>query len=67
MKGRILEAIIRLSKEPYVGVGDTLKPLKHGAGKWRFRMGDFRLVYLPRRENRVVSLIEFESRGEVYK
>jgi len=66
-KGRILDAIIRLSKEPCVSIGDTLRPLDHEGGKWRFRIGDYRLIYLPSRENKVVSLLEFGSRGEIYK
>jgi len=28
-KGRVLEALIRLSKEPCVGIGDTLRPIQH--------------------------------------
>jgi mRNA-degrading endonuclease RelE of RelBE toxin-antitoxin system len=66
-KGRILEAIIRLSKEPCLSIGDTLKPLQNNKGRWRFRIGDYRLIYLPKRENKTVSLLEFGSRGDVYK
>jgi len=67
IKGRVLEAIIRLSKEPCISVGDTLKPLESNKGRWRFRIGDFRLIYLPEKENKIVRLLDFGSRGEVYK
>jgi len=67
IKGRILEAIIRLSKEPCVSVGDTLKPLKNEDGNWRYRIGDYRLIYSPNKAIKTVSLLGFGPRGEVYK
>lgn len=67
-KGRVLEALIRLSKEPYVGIGDTLKPLQHEhKGKWRYRIGDFRLIYLPKKEDNVIILLDFGSRSDIYR
>jgi mRNA-degrading endonuclease RelE of RelBE toxin-antitoxin system len=66
-KGRILGAIIRLSKEPCVSIGDTLKPLLDDKGRWRFRIGDYRLIYLPQKGKKIVSLLDFGSRGDIYK
>lgn len=66
-KARILEAIFRLSKEPCISVGDTLKPLQNNKGRWRYRIGDYRLIYLPKKGNKIVSLLDFGSRGDVYK
>jgi len=67
VKGRVLEAIVYLTKEPLVGVGDTLVPLKNEEEKWRYRIGDYRLTYYPEEKNGVVRLLDFGPRGEIYR
>lgn len=67
MKGRILEAIIHLSKEPFVSVGDTLRPLQNNKGRWRYRLGDFRLIYRLNKKDKIVSLLDFGPRDKIYK
>lgn len=48
MRGRILDAIGKISAAPVEVVGDTVKPLTANlSGMWRYRIGDDRLVYLP--------------------
>jgi mRNA-degrading endonuclease RelE of RelBE toxin-antitoxin system len=67
MQGRILEAISKLIRAPTEAVGDTVKPLtKNLAGLWRYRIGDYRLVYQPDTESRGVVLISFSPRGGAY-
>jgi addiction module RelE/StbE family toxin len=67
LKGRILDAIETLSTDPVSPKGDTIKPLtKELAGLWRYRVGDFRLVYKPDSKNKQITLLTFSSRGSVY-
>ena len=67
LQGRILEALTDLSNEPLQPRGDTVKPLT-GEKKhlWRYRLGNFRIVYLPDAIERCVTLISFAPRGKVY-
>lgn len=67
LKGRILEAIIHLSKNPFFAVGDTVKPLTQDRkGEWRYRIGDYRLIYVPNREGHIVRIVAFGPRGGIY-
>jgi len=67
LQGRILEAISHISSEPTTPKGDTVKPLTSDLkGLWRYRIGDFRLVYYPDSDGRRVVLVRFSSRSGVY-
>lgn len=67
LQGRILQAITNIVKDPTDQRGDTIKPLTSDLkGLWRYRIGDFRLVYLPNEEKSEVTLLSFASRGDVY-
>jgi mRNA interferase RelE/StbE len=67
LQGRILSAISELSESPMAARGDTIKPLVgERKGLWRYRLGDFRLVYEPRDEEHLVVLLEFGARGGIY-
>jgi mRNA-degrading endonuclease RelE of RelBE toxin-antitoxin system len=57
LQGRILEAINDISENPVQTNGDTV---------WRYRIGDYRLVYLPDREKHQITLWAFAARGGVY-
>lgn len=68
LQGRILAAITDLSEEPASAHGDTIKPLSAELkGLWRYRVGDYRLVYKPDEEQRLVVLLEFAARGGIYE
>ena len=68
LQGRVLSAITELSDKPTVIHGDTRKPLSGELkGYWRYRLGDYRLVYEPREHARIVVLIDFAARGEAYE
>jgi mRNA-degrading endonuclease RelE of RelBE toxin-antitoxin system len=67
MRGRVLDAIAKISVDPTTTVGDTIKPLKADlAGMWRCRIGDDRLIYLPDPKERKITLISFGARGSIY-
>jgi mRNA-degrading endonuclease RelE of RelBE toxin-antitoxin system len=68
MKARILEAIINLCKKPMISVGDTIKPLtNYKYDFWRYRLGDYRLIYLTNEQKKIVRLFEFGKREDIYK
>ena len=68
LQGRILVAIMEVSKDPMAVKGDTQKPLgEQWKGCWDHRTGDYRLIYFPDSENMTVKLVTFGPRGEVYK
>ena len=67
IQGRILEAITQISLSPTTSQGDTIKPLTADKkGFWRYRIGDYRLIYKPVEKFREILLISFSSRGSVY-
>ena len=67
VQGRILEAISKITDSPMSIVGDTIKPLTSNlSGYWRYRIGDYRLIYKPIEETYEILLITFAARGSVY-
>ncbi len=68
LQGRILQAIGHLSRKPTEPLGDTVKPLTGDLkGLWRYRLGDYRLVYQPDSDGRRVVLVTFTARSEAYQ
>ncbi|MCB8747070.1 type II toxin-antitoxin system RelE/ParE family toxin [Rhodoferax sp. U2-2l] len=68
LQGRILEVISNLSQDPLTAQGDTKKPLTgEFKGLWRYRIGEYRLVYEPVLADQQVVLLEFASRGSIYQ
>jgi mRNA interferase RelE/StbE len=67
LQGRILEAMTDIASAPVTNRGDTIKRLGGDMdGFWRYRIGDFRLVYYPDEATRTITLYDFASRGGVY-
>lgn len=67
LQGRVLEAITELTREPTTLRGDTIKPLDaERKGCWRYRIGDWRLIYRPEASERVVILLDFAPRSGAY-
>jgi mRNA interferase RelE/StbE len=67
LQGRVLQAIDYISTKPTVPKGDTVKPLGGELkGLWRYRIGDYRLVYRPDPDNGRVVLVTFVGRGAAY-
>ena len=68
LQGRILEAITKITLSPTTSSGDTIKPLTADLeGYWRYRIGDYRLIYKPVEKLREILLISFGSRGSAYQ
>jgi mRNA-degrading endonuclease RelE of RelBE toxin-antitoxin system len=67
LQGRILEALNELTQNPISLRGDTVKPLTGELqGCWRYRLGDYRLIYSPDRSTGDITLLAFASRGSAY-
>ncbi|MCE9665321.1 type II toxin-antitoxin system RelE/ParE family toxin [Halomonas sp. M5N1S17] len=67
LQGRVMSAISELSENPVTPQGNTRKPLSGNMkGRWRYRLGDYRLVYEPEKTKRIIFLLDFASRGGVY-
>lgn len=68
LSGRILDAMTHICKTPVTPKGDTIKPLSSDLkGLWRYRIGDFRLVYKPDTAKKQVTLLSFNARSNVYQ
>ena len=68
MKGKILDAFSTLSTDPVTPVGNTVKRLTGDKkGMWRYRIEDYRLVYIPKDPPKSVTVIDFKHRKEVYR
>lgn len=68
LQGRLLEALSHLAMSPIQQQGDTVKPLIGDLkGLWRYRIGDYRLIYLPDSFRREIVLMSFDSRGQIYR
>jgi mRNA interferase RelE/StbE len=66
-QGRIMTAISDLSEDPLGTRGDTIAPLRAVfKGLWRYRIGDYRIIYEPRKTEQQVLLIDFAARGGAY-
>jgi mRNA interferase RelE/StbE len=65
-KRRLNKCIDELSQEPLSGA--HIKKL-HGdlKGKYRYRLGDIRIVYSVNVKNKTVEIRTIKSRGEAYK
>jgi addiction module RelE/StbE family toxin len=67
LQGRILEAITELAEGKVAVLGDTNKPLRGQLdGCWRYRIGDYRLVYRPDKKLGNLTLLAIAPRGGVY-
>jgi|GEM_PF-1818067 len=67
LKGRILNAITKITDAPTERVGDTVKPLDRDLeGFWRYRIGDYRLLYFPDLNTGNILIEDFDSRGGIY-
>lgn len=61
------QAHAELEKEPITPRGNTIKPLKGWDNLWRYRLGDYRLIYAAAPEQSVVQLLAIGPRSRIYK
>ena len=67
LRGRVLQCLTELSSDPLNTKGDTIKPLSGQLkGLWRYRIGDWRLIYQPDELRKEVLLVDFQPRGGAY-
>ena len=67
LQGKILEALTDIVTHPVELRGDTVKPLNAALrGCWRYRIGDFRLVYWPDEDTGNITLLTFAARRAIY-
>jgi len=67
LQGRILEAISEITLTPMMTKGDTIKCLKGPLeGRWRYRIGKYRIIYYPDLKTKRISLIAISSRENAY-
>ncbi len=67
IQGRILEAIAKITADPITPNGNTIKPLSgEKSGMWRYRIGDFRIIYHPDKTSKHILLLTFSPRGSAY-
>jgi mRNA-degrading endonuclease RelE of RelBE toxin-antitoxin system len=67
-QGRVLKAITKLLDNPINTKGDTVKKLSgEFEGKWRYRIGDFRLIYMPDQLSHTIILLAIRPRGTAYE
>jgi mRNA interferase RelE/StbE len=68
IKERVHQAIDEILKDPKSAKGDTVKRLSgNHRGRWRYRIGDYRLVYLPEIDERTVIFLDVGKRSEIYQ
>ncbi len=61
------QAHAELAADPVTPRGNTIKKLKSWDNVWRYRLGDYRLIYSALPENRVVQLLAIGPRKDVYQ
>ncbi len=67
LQGRILEALVEITENPTEVRGDTVKPLTGDLkGCWRYRVGDYRIIYSSNKGTGDITLLAFDARGSAY-
>ncbi len=65
---RAIQAIREVCANPMSPKGNTVRPLTNELqGMWRYRIGDFRLIYQPDADRRIVHFLDLRPRGSAYE
>ncbi len=67
LQKKATKAHAELEADPATVRGDTIKPLRSWENLWRYRMGNYRLVYSADEERHVVRLLAIGPRKDVYR
>lgn len=62
---RIVNKIVHLAKDPYAP-NPSVRKLKDRPG-YRFRVGDWRIIYKIRKDELIILVLKIAPRGEVYR
>jgi superfamily I DNA/RNA helicase/mRNA-degrading endonuclease RelE of RelBE toxin-antitoxin system len=63
----VVKAVVELEQDPVTPRGDTIKKMKGWDNVWRYRLGDFRLIYAVAPEAELLQLLAIGPRGSVYQ
>lgn len=63
----VVSALHELEQDPLTPRGDTIKKMKGYSNVYRYRLGDFRLLYAAAPEARMIQLLAIGPRGSVYE
>ncbi len=63
----VVKAVVELEQNPMTPRGDTIKKLKGWENVWRYRLGDFRLIYAVAPAAKMLQLLAIGPRGSIYK
>lgn len=67
LRDRVRQALKSVCESPLKPHGDTKRPLEGNLnGLWRYRIGDFRLLYKPNSQERRITILAFSPRGAAY-
>ena len=65
---RVIRAVMEVCDSPMSARDNTVKPLRNALrGMWRYRVGDFRVVYHPNRDGRIVNFLGVKPRSDAYE
>jgi superfamily I DNA/RNA helicase/mRNA-degrading endonuclease RelE of RelBE toxin-antitoxin system len=67
MQKRVDTAIKDLEEDPATPRGNTIKKLRYHDKLWRYRIGDYRMVYAAYPSRGLVQLLGIGPRGEIYE
>lgn len=68
LQKRVEEAIAAIVRSPLQPRGKTVQPLTgQYKGLWRYRVGDYRLIYEPNSTQQEITLLAFDDRGSIYQ
>lgn len=67
LQSHIIAALGELERDPLTPRGDTIKKLRGYENVYRYRLGDFRLIYKVAPQAQVLNLLALGPRGSVYR
>lgn len=67
LQKRATQAHAELAQDPVTPRGNTIKPLQGWENLWRYRIGNYRLIYAADPERQVVQLLTIGPRKDVYE
>ena len=65
---RVIQAVMEVCDSPMSARDNTVKPLRNALrGMWRYRVGDFRVIYHPDQDGRIVNFLGVKPRSDAYE
>ena len=65
---RVIRAIMEVCDSPMSARDNTVKPLRNALqGMWRYRIGDFRVIYHANKDGRIVHFLGVKPRSDAYE